>query len=255
MLRDNGTPAWPQASNRLIAGLPGKDRVKLLRACEIVQLQRDAPLCEADELLRHIYFPLTSCISLVAAIDGHDALEMGLIGNEGMLGVSLLLGVREAPLRAVVQGPGSALRMSALQLQLELACSPQLQAMLKRYLYVLMSQLSQSSGCNRFHEVEARLARWLLMTQDRTQADHFHLTHALLAGRLGVRRSAVTIAAGALQQRELIRYSRGEVRIVDRAGLEAASCACYAAIVQHYAQQFGQQKARAVATARAPLPQ
>jgi len=164
---------------------------------------------------------------------------MGLIGNEGLLGVTLVLDVPLAPLRGVVQGPGSALRMTAQELRAELKKSPSLGRTLNRYLYVLSAQLSQTAACTRFHEIEPRLARWLLMTHDRAHADHFHLTHQFLANMLGVQRSAVTIAAGALQARGLLRYSRGEIRILDRKGLEAAACECYRAVIRDYEQLFG----------------
>ena len=159
---------------------------------------------------------------------------MGLIGSEGMLGVTLVLGINTAPLDAVVQGSGTALRLSASQLQRELRDTPALFKILSRYLYVLMAQLSQSVACSHFHETEPRLARWLLMTHDRAHADHFYLTHQRLADMLGVQRSAVTIAAGTLQKRKLICYTRGEINILDRAGLEAGSCECYGELTEDY---------------------
>jgi CRP-like cAMP-binding protein len=155
-----------------------------------------------------------------------------------MLGATLALGVATIPLRAVVQGSGTAWRMTAALFQRSLRDSPALLRMLKRYLYVLVAHLSQGNGCNRFHEVEARLARWLLMTHDRARVDHFRLTHEFLADMLGVRRSGITIAAGALQRSALIGYSRGQIRILDRKGLEARSCECYDAGIQDYAQLF-----------------
>jgi len=224
--------------NLLVMDLPRKDLDRILKHCEPVDLVLGAILCEPGQLLRHVYFPLTGIISLVATVRGHPPLEMGLIGNEGMLGATLLLGVNTAGLRGVVQGSGTALRMTATQLQHELRNSPALLAKLNRYLYVLIAQLSQAAACTRFHEVDARLARWLLMTHDRAHADHFHLTHQLLADMLGVQRSAVTIAAGDLQRKKLIRYTRGEINILDRGGLEAASCECYDALIEDYKQLF-----------------
>lgn len=225
-------------TNRLIDGLPRKERARILQQCEPVDLVFGTILCEPDQPFRHVYFPLQGFISLLAPMRGHQPLEMGLIGSEGMLGATLVLGVEAVPLRGLVQGNGSALRMSAAQLKRELRDSPALLRRLNRYLYVLMAQLSQTAACTRFHEVEARLVRWLLMTHDRAHADHFHLTHKFLADMLGVRRSGVTIAAGDLQHRGLIRYTRGEINILDRKGLEAASCECYAAVVQDYEQVF-----------------
>jgi len=163
---------------------------------------------------------------------------MGLIGNEGMLGASLMLGVNFAPLRALVQGNGSALRISTAEFQRDLAECPSLHRVLNRYLYVTMAQLSQTAACNHFHEIEPRLARWLLMTHDRAHSNHFHLTHEFLADMLGVRRSGITVAAGALQGKNLIGYTRGEISILDRSGLEAAACECYQAVNDDYRQQF-----------------
>lgn len=229
--------ATPPA-NRLIEGLPRKERNRILERCEPVDLVLGTILCEPDLPLPYAYFPLTGFISLVETVDNHPPLEMGLIGDEGMLGATLALGVNSAPLQGVVQGTGSALRMTAPQLRHDLRNSPSLLRTLNRYLYVLIAQLSQSAACTRFHEVEARLARWLLMTHDRAHADHFYLTHKFLADMLGVQRSAVTIAAGALQRRNLIRYSRGEITVLGRRGLEAASCECYRAVAEDYTELF-----------------
>ena len=205
--------------------------------CDI-ELEFGSALCEPEQTLRHVYFPLSGFISLVATVPKHPPLEMGMIGSEGMLGATLLLGVNLAPLKAVVQGTGTALRMSAAQLRRELATRPALRATLGRYLYVLNVQLTQSAACTRFHEVEQRLARWLLMTYDRAHEQAFYLTHQFLADMLGVQRSAVTIAAGALARKKLIRYARGTISVLSRAGLEAASCTCYGAVEADYQRLF-----------------
>lgn len=224
--------------NLLIDGLPHKLRSRILKGSELVDLTFGTVLCEADRPLRHVYFPLTGSISLVAKVTGHPALEMGLIGNEGMFGATLVLDVSSERLRGVVQGSGTALRLSAARLQHELQQSPVLRRTLKRYLFVLLAQLAQTGACTRFHEIKARLARWLLLTHDRAHADHFHLTHQYLADMLGVRRSAVTIAAGALQRKNLIRYSRGNIRILNRRRLESMSCECYQAVIDDYQELF-----------------
>jgi CRP-like cAMP-binding protein len=224
--------------NRLIAGLPRKQRIQFLDRCESVELTMGSALCGIHEPLEHVYFPLVGFISLVITLGRHPPLELGLIGSEGMLGATLVLGVDGAPARAVVQGAGTALRMSVEQLQRGLRDCPALRPILGRYLYVLMTQLSRSAGCMHFHEVAPRLARWLLMTHDRAHVDHFHLTHELLADMLGVRRSGVTIAAGVLKDRKLISYTRGEITVTNRRGLEAASCECYDASVEDYNRQF-----------------
>jgi len=227
-----------QIFSRLIEGLPSKQRKQLLNGCEPVDLVFGNVLHEANQPIRHVYFPLSGFVSLVTTLDGHQPLEMGLIGNEGMLGATLALGIGQAPMRAVVQGSGSALRISSQLFKQELLSSPALLRALNRYLYVVMTQLSQSAACTHFHEIEPRLARWLLMTHDRAHADHFHLTHEYLADMLGVRRSGVSIAAAAMQARGLISYSRGEIHILDRAGLELAACECYAALQADYRAQF-----------------
>jgi CRP-like cAMP-binding protein len=224
--------------NRLLEGMPRKERQRMLARGEAVNLTFGSILCEPEQLYRHVYFPLSGYISVVAKVGGHQSLEMGMIGNEGMLGVTLVLGIGAAPLRGVVQGSGTALRMTVPHLRRGLRDSPGLLRVLNRYLYVLMTQLSQTTICTRFHEVEARLARWLLMTHDRAHADHFHLTHEFLAEMLGVRRSAVTIAAGALRERRLIRYVRGDISVLSRQGLEAASCECYKVGVDDYTRLF-----------------
>ena len=225
--------------NHLIERLPRKDRQRLLAVCEPVQLALSDILCEPGEPTRHVYFPTEGFISLVTLVEGSPGVEVGMVGREGMLGAQLALGVAEAPWRALVQGQGAAWRINTAAFKRELALSPALEHGLKHYLYVLMAQQAGSAGCLRFHLIGQRLARWLLMSQDRAQSDSFHVTHEFLAYMLGMRRVGVTAAASAMQRAGLIEYHRGELKVLNRPGLEAAACACYAADLRTYAQLLG----------------
>jgi CRP-like cAMP-binding protein len=235
--RNGGAP--PLEENRLLAGLPLKDRRDFTAACDRIELEFGRVLAEPDERIRYVYFPLTGFISLIAPIDGGATLEVGLIGNEGMLGATLALGVDSAPLHALVQGAGAALRMTAVRFRRELGARAALRNSLLRYCYVLLRQVSQTAACTHFHTIESRLARWLLMTQDRARGTAFHLTQAFLGRMLGARRVGVTHAAGALQSRRLIGYHRGEIVVLNRKGLEAASCLCYSGSKRLYERTFG----------------
>jgi CRP-like cAMP-binding protein len=223
------------AENHLIELLPGKDRRHLLSLCELVDLKLSEVLSESGKPTRHVYFPLSATISLVTPIDGKPVLEVGMVGREGMVGAQLVLGVTTTPMHTVVQGSGKVWRVAASPFRKELARSSALRRCLNRYLFVLMSQFGVSAACLRFHLIGPRLARWLLMTQDRAHADSFHVTHEFLAYMLGVRRVGITAAAGSLQRAGLIRYRRGELVVLDRIGLEAAACGCYAADQKTYA--------------------
>ena len=213
--------------NSLLAALPRKSYLQLLPGLAPVELVFGKVLYEAGDPIRDVYFPTQSLVSLLTLVEGHLALEVGMVGREGMVGVPLVLGADVSPVRALVQGAGPALKMDAQRFRNELKASPPLQRELQRYIYGLMVQISQTAGCNRFHVVEARLARWLLMTRDRVRSGQFRMTHEFLSHMLGVRRVGVTEAASALQRRKLIEYSRGSINILDDRGLEAACCSCY----------------------------
>lgn len=227
------------AVNRLLAGLPDKDQRQMLADCDQVELAWADVLYQAGTRLRHVYFPIGGLISLVTPLDACAGLQVALIGNEGMLGVSLLLGVPVSRYNHLVHAAGSALRMTAASFQRQLEHSPPLRRRLNRYVYVKLQQIALTSACTHFHLVEERLARWLLMTQDRSNSNKVHATHESLASMLGVRRVGITKAATSLQQRLLIRYSRGNITIVDRHGLEASACGCYEAANEIYDRTLG----------------
>ncbi len=221
-------------TNHLLDALPRKDRLRFLASCEPVELIFGDILTEPDDTIRHVYFPTDCLISLVSPIDGQARLEVGLVGNEGMHGIGSVLGVDIAPLHALVQGGGEALSMKTAQFRRELNQSPALRRELSRYIYVIMSQLAQTAACTRFHLLEARLARLLVMTQDRAHSNELHITHVFLAYMLGVRRVGITKAASSRSDRKLIHYNRGTITVLDRSGLEAAACSCYRADIATY---------------------
>lgn len=226
-------------ANRLFDALPARDAARLQSACEPVELVFGDPTGEAGQPITHVYFPTTSFISLIMPAEADAVLEVGLVGNEGMVGLSLALGIDVSPLRTVVQGAGHAWRMDAATFARELEHSAALRGVVGLYTGVFIAQLAQTAACTRFHIIEARLARWLLMTQDRAHAKRFAVTQEFLAMMLGVRRVGVTRAAGALQLRGLIRYVRGDLTVVNRRGLKAAACSCYAADRGYYMRILG----------------
>ena len=214
-------------ANHLLAALPHAEYQRLLAGLEPVALKFGEVLHEPGVPIRYVYFPIDCAISLLTAVVGERALEVGLVGREGMVGISLALGVEVSSVRALVEVAGMAMRMKAAHFREALRQCPSLQRELYRYADAELALARQIVACNCFHAVEARLARWLLMTSDRVLSEEFFLTQAFLAQMLGVRRGTVNAAAGSLQHRNLISYSRGKIRILDRKGLEAASCRCY----------------------------
>lgn len=228
--------------NQLIASLPVKERQRILQSGKSVELPAGTILSEVDEPFKHAHFPDSGLVSMVAITSDHQPLGLAMIGREGLVGATLSLGINSPRMRAVVHVSGAALRVSAPQIRRLLREGPALLSTLQRYSYVLMGQLLRTATCNSFHDVEMRLARWLLMTDDRSPSEGFLLTHQLLADLLGVQRSAVTIAAGKLQRRKLISYARGHISVLSRNGLEDASCECYEIQVRDHARQFAQHK-------------
>jgi CRP-like cAMP-binding protein len=222
----------PRIANRLLAALPKKDYQSLQRHLEEVPLIFEEILYQPNELISDVYFPNSGIISLLAAVNGRSTLEVGLVGQEGMLGLAIFMGVSSSQNRAVVQGTGLAMKIKATAFRKECNNGGALPLLLRRYTHSLVTQITQSAICNQFHSVDARLARWLLMTHDRMGNDEFQLTQEFLSNMLGVRREGVSRAAGDLQKRKLITYSRGHLTVLDRAGLEAISCGCYEIIKQ-----------------------
>ena len=217
-------------ANSLLAALPLIEAQRLADGLEPVTLTFGEVLYEAWEPIRHVYFPdKKSLVSLLTVVDGRQALEIGMVGGEGIVGIPLALGAGVSPVRALVQGTGAALRMKSARFLEGLRQSLDLQHAIYRYTHTLMDQVAQTAACNCFHVVQERLARWLLMTRDRVQSNDFPVTQEFLSHIPGVRR-VVSRAAGQLQKRKLIEYERGNVRIVDERGLEAASCSCYRSV-------------------------
>jgi CRP-like cAMP-binding protein len=217
----------PPIANQLLAALPKKEYQGLRRHLEEIPLVFEELLYLPTAIVSDVYFPNSGVVSLLAGINERSSLEVGLVGNEGMVGLGVFLGVNSSLNRAVVQGGGSAMKMKATVLRKECSNGGVLPRLLQRYSHSVLTQITQSAVCNRFHSVDARLARWLLMTHDRMGDDEFRLTQEFVSNMLGVRREGVSNAAGKLQKRKLIRYSRGRLKVLDRAGLEATSCACY----------------------------
>jgi len=225
--------------NSLLARLSSSDRAHVLKVGQVVDLEFGETVSESNERIRYVYFPTTSYISLITPKGAAESLEVGLVGREGVFGITLLLGIDTSPLKGLVQGSGKALRLTVEQFRRAAAKRPTFARVTHAYLYVLIAQIAQTAACGRYHALEARLARWLLMTHDRAGADTFRLTHEFLAQMLGVRRAGVTEVAGVFQKRKLIQYRRGVVRILNRAGIEAACCACYYSLNGMYAHHLG----------------
>ncbi len=238
VLHKNFTETKEQSNhteNRLLAALTRKEFRQLLPDIERVALPLNEILYRCGDIIRYVYFPVDSVVSLLSEVEeDRSTLEVGVVGNEGMAGIAVFLGVKKSRNQMIVQGAGVALRMKAADLRKHSNGGGRLQFLLQLYTHALLAQVSQSAACNRFHLVEARLSRWLLAMRDRIGLNEFQLTQEFLSNMLGVRREMVNKAAGTLQKQELITYTRGVLTILDNAGLEAASCDCYRSIKEEY---------------------
>ena len=214
-------------NNRILAALPKKEFQRLLPDLKKIELIYGEQIYETGEKISNIYFPESGIISLLSSVGEQAHLEVGVVGNEGMVGLPVFLGVKKSNNQAIVQGKGTAWKMSAKSFGKECKNNGKLHELLQFYTFSLITQISQSAVCNRFHLIELRLARWLLMTSDRMESDEFQITQEFLSNMLGVRREAVNKAASNLQKQNLINYSRGNLIILNRAELEETACKCY----------------------------
>ena len=232
MLVEHHPDAYPR--NRILAALPAGEYERIARKLERVDLETRQVLYDVDRPIEHVYFPENAVASVLSITADGSSIETATVGREGLVGLALFLGADSTPAQAFCQIPGQALRMKAGAFRAYAARSRSLHALLHRYTQALLTLVAQSSACNRLHTMEARCARWLLHTRERVGADEFPMTHRFLSQMLGVRRATVTVAAGALQKAGLIEYTMGTIRVLDRAGLEAASCECYAIITRDF---------------------
>jgi CRP-like cAMP-binding protein len=231
--------ATRQVGNWLLDALPQEDYERLLTDLQPASFVLGEVVYESGGQMDHVYFPTTCHVSLLYTMINGVTAEMGLVGNEGVVGIALFMGGDTTPNRAVVQGAGKALRLKAKSLHLEFSRGGDFQDLLLRYTQALITQISQTAVCNRLHTVEQRLCRWLLMTHDRTHSDELQMTQEFISHMLGVRREGVTHAAQNLQEKGLISYVRGHIKIVDRAELEAHVCECYEVVRTEHTRIFG----------------
>src|SRR6266404_4849834 len=218
------------SKNLILAALASEEFDRLSEHLEAFELKLGEFLHMPDERVEHVYFPTDGIVSLLATLEGGETVETGVVGREGMVGISIVLGVDTTTSQSLVQGSGHALRMKAQSLKPFLNNGGRLQDLLLRYIHTVFSQISQTAACNRVHTLNERLARWLLLTHDRLEHDTFDMTHEFLARMLGTRRAGVSIAASALREAGLIDYSRGQVVVLNRKGLEEGCCECYGVV-------------------------
>ncbi|WP_017319285.1 Crp/Fnr family transcriptional regulator [Mastigocladopsis repens] len=222
--------------NRLLGALPASEYQRLVPHLELVTLPLHQVLYEPNEPITHVYFPHQAVISLITTMEDGSTIEVGLVGSEGMVGLPVILGGNITNNQAFVQIPDAGMRMDANIFKTEFHRGGELQRLLLRYCQALLTQVSQSAACNRFHTIEERLARWMLLVQDCVDLEEFPLTQQFIAEMLGTRRSGVTVAAGTLQQAGMLRYTRGKITIVNREALEATACECYRVISDEFSR-------------------
>jgi CRP-like cAMP-binding protein len=225
--------------NHLLAALSADEFARLKPDLEPVSLPLGKVIYESGEQLEYVYFPTTAIISLLYIMENGSTAEIGMAGNDGLVGIALFMGGSTTPNRAVVQSAGNAFRLKSKALLFEFHLSGEFQNILLRYTQYLMTQISQTAVCNRLHSVEQQLCRWLLINHDLLQTNKLIMTHDLIANMLGVRREGVSIAAGNLQKKGLIKYVRGTITMLDRKGLEAVACECYVVVKQEYDRLLG----------------
>ncbi|MBD1841814.1 Crp/Fnr family transcriptional regulator [Coleofasciculus sp. FACHB-64] len=225
--------------NRLLAALPDEEYERLVPHLEPVSLPLNQVLYELGVPIEYVYFPQQGIVSLLSVLEDGSTVEAGMVGNDGMVGLPIILGGNKTSNRALVQVAGNGMRMKAEQLRSEFKRGGVLQSLLLRYTQALLTQVSQGVACNRLHTIEERLARWLLTVQDRVESDQFPLTQEFIAQMLGTRRSGVTVAAGTLSKAGTIRYSRGKITILNQGDLEAISCECYGIIKAEFGRLLG----------------
>jgi CRP-like cAMP-binding protein len=223
-------------SNQLLAALPVGEMARWLPRLEPVEMALGQVLYEAGSPLSHVYFPATAIVSLLYVTESGDSTEIAVVGNEGVVGISLFMGGDTTPNRAVVQSAGSCYRLEAEAIKAEFYRSAPVMHLLLRYTQALITQMAQTAVCNRHHTVDQQLCRWLLTSLDRLQGNELTMTQELIANMLGVRREGVTEAALKLQHAGLISYSRGRIKVLDRPGLELRTCECYAVVKAEYAR-------------------
>jgi CRP-like cAMP-binding protein len=221
-------------SNQLLAALPDAEWQRWSPELQAVEMPLGQVLYESGNTLSHVYFPTTSIVSLLYVMQNGASAEIAVVGNEGIVGISLFMGGESTPSRAVVQSAGRGLRLNAKMLKDEFNQNAPVLHLLLRYTQALITQMAQTAVCNRHHSLDQQLCRWLLLSLDRLQGDELQMTQELMANMLGVRREGVTEAALNLQRGGLIRYTRGHISVLDRAGLELRTCECYAVVKKEY---------------------